>query len=183
MYTHSLFQKDSMPLLRSMTQFTAKRHELLVQDIANVDTPNYRSKKLDLNAFQDTLQKAIDRREKNHPRHFQIGSSAQVQSNATAVASTGGFSTTNDSFLGTIHTRQSSLGDVGSSQVSGGIRGKISFRPHTGKNEGVYRYDQTSGSIDKTMSDLAQNTLMGRTFGSLLAKQYRMLGSAISERV
>ena len=94
MYFHSLFQKDATPLLRSMTQFTAKRHQLLVQDIANVDTPYYRSKKLDLGAFQNTLRESVDRRRKSHPRHFQLGNSPQVQSNADVVSASTGFSTT-----------------------------------------------------------------------------------------
>ena len=102
MYFHSLFQKDATPLLRSMSQFTAKRHELLVQDIANVDTPHYRSKKLDLNEFQNTLKKAVDHRSTNHPRHFQLSNSPQIQSNADAVAGSTSFSTSQDSFLGEI---------------------------------------------------------------------------------
>lgn len=184
MYFHSLFQKDATPLLRSMGQFTAKRHELLVQDIANVDTPHYRSKKLNLEAFQGTLRAAIEQRSKRHPRHFQIGRSQQIQTNASVVAgASSGMSITRHSFLGDIHTRRATMPAIGNAQVRAGIRGDVSFKPHFGKNEGIYRYDHTSGSIDKTMADLAQNSLMSRTFGSLLNKKYKMLATAISERV
>ncbi|GEM_PF-6989909 len=181
MYFQSLFQKDATPLLRSMSQFTLKRHELLVQDIANIDTPYYRSQKLNLEDFQKTLRKAVDNRNKKHPRQFQIGRSSQVSLPSNSNNTTD-FGAVKDSFLGEIHIRNNFQAN-GSNITNTRNNDNINFKPHFAKNEGIYRYDNTSGSIDKTMADLAQNSLMQRTFDSLLNKKYKMLATAISERV
>lgn len=57
-----LFNTGSMPVLERTVQFTARRHELIADNVANFSTPNYRPADLDVSEFQQALGKAIDAR-------------------------------------------------------------------------------------------------------------------------
>jgi flagellar basal-body rod protein FlgB len=53
----------SMPALERTMQFTGARHRLILHNIANLDTPNYRPKDVDPAGFQAALGEAIDRKQ------------------------------------------------------------------------------------------------------------------------
>ncbi len=57
-----MFTNGAMPALERMVQFTAKRHDLLSHNIANISTPNFQPRDLDTASFQETLAQAIDKR-------------------------------------------------------------------------------------------------------------------------
>jgi flagellar basal-body rod protein FlgB len=57
-----LFDSGSLPVLQRLAQFTQSRHQLLVHDIANLSTPNFRPVDLSVSAFQKSLGEAIDKR-------------------------------------------------------------------------------------------------------------------------
>ena len=46
MFIERLLNQGNAPLLEQMLQFTAARHRLIAENIANVDTPGYRQKDL-----------------------------------------------------------------------------------------------------------------------------------------
>jgi flagellar basal-body rod protein FlgB len=50
-------------VLDRVIQFTESRHKLLANNIANIDTPGYKMKDLELKQFQSDLQTAIDRQQ------------------------------------------------------------------------------------------------------------------------
>ncbi len=52
---------DTAPLDR-VIQFTETRHQLLANNIANIDTPGYQMRDLSVQKFQQDLQKAIENR-------------------------------------------------------------------------------------------------------------------------
>ena len=58
-------------ILEKTLDITAKRHGLIASNVANVNTPGYRSKDI---PFKKTLQDAMDNRKvypvRTHPRHF-----------------------------------------------------------------------------------------------------------------
>jgi len=58
----SLTEHGSMPALIHLLSFTEQRHRMIAENIANVDTPGYRAKRLDPQAFEDALGEAMDRR-------------------------------------------------------------------------------------------------------------------------
>ncbi len=63
-----LFQTGAMPALERVVQFTAQRHRLIADNVANVSTPNFRPADLDPAEFQHALGRAIDaRRERGGP--------------------------------------------------------------------------------------------------------------------
>lgn len=52
----------SLPALERTLHFTGARHRLILQNIANFDTPNHQPKDVDPAAFQQALAQAIDER-------------------------------------------------------------------------------------------------------------------------
>lgn len=54
-----LLNSTSIPLLKKVAAFGERRHEILVGNIANIDTPNYRTRDLPVEAFHEALQRAI----------------------------------------------------------------------------------------------------------------------------
>lgn len=57
-----MFNCGSMPVTERLVQFTAARHQLILNNIANISTPNYRPQELSVDSFQQALGKAIDAR-------------------------------------------------------------------------------------------------------------------------
>lgn len=52
-------ESRSMPLLRQVAKFAERRHEAFSSNIANIDTPGYKSRDLPTDAFQQALSQAI----------------------------------------------------------------------------------------------------------------------------
>jgi flagellar basal-body rod protein FlgB len=57
-----MFDASTLPLLQQVVNFTAARHGVLAGNIANLDTPGYRSRDLSTEDFQAKLQEAIESR-------------------------------------------------------------------------------------------------------------------------
>lgn len=55
----SLFQSSSLPVLEQVVNFTEARHGVLAGNIANIDTPGYKTRDLSPELFQQRLQEAI----------------------------------------------------------------------------------------------------------------------------
>lgn len=62
MFFSKMLNQDSQPVLEQMLQFTAARHKVLAENIANIDTPNYRQKDLSVEKFQQVMQERLERR-------------------------------------------------------------------------------------------------------------------------
>jgi flagellar basal-body rod protein FlgB len=59
----SMFE-GSLPVLEQMVKFTEARHGVLAGNLANLDTPGYRSQDLSPEEFQSRLKNAIEKRER-----------------------------------------------------------------------------------------------------------------------
>src|SRR4029078_9760869 len=57
----SLFQSSSLPLLENVGSFTEARHGVLAGNIANLDTPGYKTRDLSPQQFQERLKEAIEK--------------------------------------------------------------------------------------------------------------------------
>ena len=55
----SLFQSSSLPVLENVVNFTEARHGVLAGNIANLDTPGYKTRDLSPTLFQQRLKEAI----------------------------------------------------------------------------------------------------------------------------
>lgn len=62
MFVTRMLNQDSQPVLEQLLQFTAARHKVLAENIANIDTPNYRQKDLSVERFQQMMQERLERR-------------------------------------------------------------------------------------------------------------------------
>jgi flagellar basal-body rod protein FlgB len=53
---------DALPVLEQLMRFAGERHRLITHNIANLSTPDFRPVDLSVDAFQETLQEAVDER-------------------------------------------------------------------------------------------------------------------------
>src|SRR4029079_7600718 len=58
----SMFQSSSIPVLEQVVNFTEARHGVLAGNIANLDTPGYKTRDLSPALFQQRLKEAIETR-------------------------------------------------------------------------------------------------------------------------
>jgi flagellar basal-body rod protein FlgB len=80
----SLFQSSSLPVLEQVVNFTEARHGVLAGNIANLDTPGYKTRDLSPEMFQQQLKEAIDA--KNQPvSPTSLGDVADLTPGETAV--------------------------------------------------------------------------------------------------
>lgn len=56
----AMFQSTSLPVLEQVVTFTEARHGVLAGNIANLDTPGYKTRDLSPELFQERLKEAID---------------------------------------------------------------------------------------------------------------------------
>ena len=63
----SMIQSSTVPVLEQVVQFTQARHGVLAGNIANLDTPGYKTRDLSPEMFQERLQQALQAsRESRH---------------------------------------------------------------------------------------------------------------------
>jgi len=60
MFIERLLNNGPSPALEQVVGFTAQRHRLIAENIANVDTPGYRQKDLSVRKFQQLLGRRIE---------------------------------------------------------------------------------------------------------------------------
>lgn len=77
----SILNSTTLPLLEKMAVFAERRHEVLAGNLANSNTPDYKTRDLSLDSFQTALQEAIHRR-----RHPERSSSADPTAPPTHTA-------------------------------------------------------------------------------------------------
>jgi flagellar basal-body rod protein FlgB len=58
----SLFQSSTIPVLEQVVNFTETRHGVLAGNVANLDTPGYRTRDVSPELFQERLKEAIETR-------------------------------------------------------------------------------------------------------------------------
>ncbi len=64
MFIEGLMNRGNGPLLEQVVQFAAARHNLILDNIANVDTPNYRQKDMSVARFSSMLRERVEQRRK-----------------------------------------------------------------------------------------------------------------------
>lgn len=58
----SMFQSSTIPVLEQVVNFTEARHGVLAGNVANLDTPGYKTRDLSPDLFQERLKEAIETR-------------------------------------------------------------------------------------------------------------------------
>jgi len=67
MFIERLLNQGNAPLLEQTVRFSAARHKLLAENIANVSTPGYRQKDMPAATFQAMLRERVREREFSPP--------------------------------------------------------------------------------------------------------------------
>lgn len=58
----NLFSSSTIPMLEQVVKFTQARHGVLAGNIANIDTPGYKSRDLSVTEFQERLKIAVEQK-------------------------------------------------------------------------------------------------------------------------
>ncbi len=77
MFLQSVVSTPSIQMMDKMLAFTEARHQVLAENIANVDTPGYATRHLDPAAFQNALREALDESKASPEKGFALPSSRQ----------------------------------------------------------------------------------------------------------
>jgi len=96
----SLFQSSTIPVLEQVVKFTETRHGVLAGNIANLDTPGYKTRDLSPALFQERLKEAIEtRRQPASPalEYGPWGTSPGTQSSRRAESESRAFRKVEDS--------------------------------------------------------------------------------------
>ncbi len=67
----SLFQRESLPVTEAAMGFYTQKQSVIMNNIANVETPYYKRQTLPEQEFQGLLKEAITERGRSHPASFQ----------------------------------------------------------------------------------------------------------------
>ena len=59
----NLFNSTTIPVLEQLVNFAQMRHQVLAGNIANLDTPGYRTRDLSTDDFQASLRQALEARD------------------------------------------------------------------------------------------------------------------------
>jgi flagellar basal-body rod protein FlgB len=81
MFFSDLIDQGAIPALVSTAVFTEERHRMIAENIANIGVPGYKTKRLDVAAFQRALGQALDARENDPSKPLVISGSRQVRTN------------------------------------------------------------------------------------------------------
>lgn len=73
-----LFDNTSLPVLQQVMAFSEERQKVLVENLANINTPGYRSNDLAVDEFTSALDDAIRRRDEKTPRRFGMESTRHI---------------------------------------------------------------------------------------------------------
>jgi flagellar basal-body rod protein FlgB len=63
-FVENLLSRGGVPVLEQVLRFTGRRHRLLAENIANVDTPGYIHRDLSVPRFERALRQRIEQRER-----------------------------------------------------------------------------------------------------------------------
>lgn len=82
MFFDGVVNGTTIRMLDKMAAYTQSRHKVLTENVANVDTPEYITKRLDPAAFQRELRRAVDVAEKSPEGRFELRSTGQFRVDA-----------------------------------------------------------------------------------------------------
>ena len=155
-----LFGKSNVPVASEVIRMTEVRHKELVNNIANMDTPYFKARDINVKEFKSLLGKAIYERKDSHPWHFSMKTGRDVQ---------GGKS------LESFHMK--SMEDLKSGNMSTG------FRRMKRMDDTVMRHDQNNVTPEGEMARLGKNSALHKTFMTIARDNFSMIETALRLRV
>lgn len=78
MWLDRALESRTATALALSAQYAEQRHQVLVENAANIDTPGYQTRRLDAGEFQGALRDALQRSREKSSAGLELRSSAQV---------------------------------------------------------------------------------------------------------
>ena len=75
----SLMNRGVTPALAATLSYTQARHRMIADNVANMSTPGFKAKRLDLDEFQNSLARALKQRGSDPNKPLVINGSRQVR--------------------------------------------------------------------------------------------------------
>ncbi|MDZ4830699.1 MAG: flagellar basal body protein [Phycisphaerae bacterium] len=148
-----LVGRNAMPALERALQFASARQRVIVNNIANLETPGFRPVDVSVEGFQDQLRAAIDDRQ------------ARLASGVGDGAASGA-----DGGLSLEDTDEVML-------TTSGL--ELTPRPI---GEGILGHDGNDRSLERILQSLTENVMQFRFAAALVRGQFASLDAAIRER-
>lgn len=165
-----MFNSTSLPALEQTAIFTQRRHELLAGNLANLDTPDYRAKDLQVGQFQAALAESIQ--------------AARSPSPGYALPTL----TTPSSPLGLPLATSTPLQKTGKGDFatlakvfSPGERDDFAAGPRQAM-EPIVLHDGSDVSLERQVTEIAKNQNMHNLAIATMRSQFGLMRAAITER-
>ncbi len=150
----TMFDNSTIPMLEQVVSFTEARHGVLAGNIANMDTPGYRTRDLSPELFQAKLREAIDTKEKTPKTQYVLASEAMKARGATVQSS---------------HQSKKMENHDGMDKVRESLKD-------------ILFHDDSDVSLEHQVTEISKNQAQHNLAISIMASQFRLLRAAISER-
>ncbi len=134
----ALFESTTIPVLEQVIGFAQARHGVLAGNVANLDTPGYKTRDLSPELFQERLKEAVD-------------------------------------------SRKVSSGHKSPGEITGD--GYEDFREVKEAFQSILFHDDSDVAIEKQVAEISKNQSMHNLALTIMTSQFRLLQTAISERV
>ena len=154
----TLFGTSSVPLLEQVVNFTEARHGVLAGNIANLDTPGYKTRDLSPELFQEKLKEAVEASHATPPPAYGYGNYG---------------SGNNGNFASPQSTNPVSRVD----------RSFAAFDKVKDSYKSILRHDGVNVSMENQINEVVKNQQEHNLAVGILSNQFRLLRAAISERV
>jgi len=165
-----MFNSTSLPALEQTAIFTQRRHEVLAGNMANLDTPDYRAKDLQVGQFQEALADSIHAARNPSPGY--------ALPTLTTDSSPFGMP------MATSHPlRKSGGGDFATlaKVLSPGDRDDFAVGPRQAM-EPIVLHDGSDVSLEQQVTKIAKNQSMHNLAIATMRSQFGLLRAAITER-
>jgi len=165
-----MFNSTSLPALEQTAIFTQRRHEVLAGNLANLDTPDYRAKDLQVDRFQDALAESIEAARNPSPGY-------RLPTLTTDSSPLGMQMVTSQPL------RKSGGGDIATvaRMSSPGDRDDFASGPREAM-EPIVLHDGSDVSLERQVTQIAKNQGMHNLAIATMRSQFGLLRAAITER-
>ncbi len=141
----SMFDSSTLPVLEQVVNFTQARHGVLAGNIANIDTPGYKTRDISPEEFQSRLKEAVEARQQKEV-------SPTYEINARLAG------------------RDKVAGHDGMDKVRESIKS-------------ILYHDNSDVGIEQQVAEITKNHALHNLALSLMTAQFRLMRTAITERV
>jgi flagellar basal-body rod protein FlgB len=165
-----MFNSTSLPALEQTAIFTQRRHELLASNLANLDTPDYRAKDLQVGQFQAALAESIDAARNPSPGYALPTLTTPSSPHGLPMATSGPLRTSAKGGFATV-----------AKALSPGDRDDFAAGPRQAM-EPIVLHDGSDVSLERQVTNIAKNQSMHNLAIATMRSQFGLLRAAITER-